>query len=45
MFHNTSPDGFESLFVKAEDSETKEDLRVEETTAGSLGGAPLVLGL
>lgn len=30
-FHNLSPGGFESLFINAWDSETKEEVRVEET--------------
>ena len=31
-FHNTSPSDFESMFIKAGDSETEEGLRVEEVT-------------
>lgn len=36
-----SPDGFESIFVNAGDNETKEEIRVEETTGESLGSALL----
>ena len=34
---------FESMFIKAGDSEIKKGLRLEETTRGSLGGALLWL--
>ena len=30
-FHKTSPSDFESTFIKARDSETKEGLKVEES--------------
>ena len=29
-FHNTSPGDFESMFIKAGDSETKEGLKIKE---------------
>ena len=40
-FHNKSPGEFESTFVNAENSETKEGLRIEEARGQSLGGAAL----
>lgn len=42
-FHNTSPGGFESMFSNAGDSETKEEMRVEET-AGAGGWGGMVVG-
>lgn len=39
--HNTSPDGFESVFINAGGSETKEEFRAEEMRGESLGGALL----
>ena len=30
-FHNTSPGDFESMFIKAGDSETKEGLKIKES--------------
>ncbi|KAF6131180.1 hypothetical protein HJG60_008050 [Phyllostomus discolor] len=42
-FQCAGPGGFEILFVKAEDSERKEGLRVEEATGESPGGALLWL--
>ena len=36
-FHNMSPGDFQSMFMKAEDSVTKEGLRVEEVTGERLG--------
>lgn len=36
-FRSTSPDRFESMFINAGGRETKEDIRVEETTGESLG--------
>ena len=41
-FQNRSPGDFESIFIKAADSETKEGLKVEEATEEDLGGAALV---
>ena len=41
--HNTSPGDFESMFIKAGNSETKEGLRVEDAGRESLGGALLWL--
>ena len=38
-----NPADFESTFTEAGDSETKEGLRVEEVTGGSLGAAWLCL--
>ena len=38
-----NPADFESTFTEAGDSETKEGLRVEEVTGGSLGAAWLWL--
>lgn len=38
-FHNISPGDFESTFITAGGSETKEGLRVPETTEECLGGA------
>ena len=35
-FDNTSPSDHEGAFIKAGDSATKEGLRVEEATGGSL---------
>ena len=35
---HTSSGDFESTFIKAGDSETKKELRVEEVTGGSLDG-------
>ena len=40
-FHNMSPIDFESAFIKAGDSETKEGLRVEEVAGESLGSIQL----
>ena len=40
-FHNMSPGDFESMCIKAGDSEAKEGLKVEESTEESLGGAAL----
>ena len=40
-FQNRSPGDFESIFIKAADSETKEGLKVEEATEEDLGGAAL----
>lgn len=34
-----SPDGFEGVFINVGDSYTKEEIRVEESTVGSPGGA------
>ena len=42
-FHSASPGDFESTFIKAGDSETKEGLKIEEATEVSLGGAALAL--
>ena len=42
-FSNTSPGDFESMFIKAGDSETKEGLGIEEATRESLGSALLWL--
>ena len=42
-FHSASPGDFESTFIKAGDSKTKEGLKVEEVTGESLGGALLWL--
>lgn len=41
-FHSMKPGDSESMFIKAGESETKEGLRVEETTGYSLGSALLV---
>ena len=38
-FRNTSRGDFESTFIKAGDSETKEELRIKKATGESLGGA------
>lgn len=40
-FHDRSASGFESTSIKAEDSETKEGLRIEEATGKSLGSGVL----
>ena len=32
-FYNTSPSDFESMFIRAGDSETKEGLKIEEARA------------
>ena len=42
-FSNTSPGDFESMFIKAGDSETKEGLRVEKATGESIYSALLWL--
>ena len=42
-FHNRSPGDFESMFIKAGDSKTKEGPRIEEETGERLGGPALAL--
>ena len=43
-FHNLSPGDFESIFIRAGNSDTEEGLRVEEVTGENLRGAALVSG-
>ena len=38
-----SPGDFDSVFIKAGDNETKEELRVEEVTGESQGGLLCIL--